>query len=87
MLKLTFVYCLILFYYVGADYSGDVHPEEPRCYSRFDYEFKTLQSVVTLTESDRYLREITARLQTEIEELKLEKQRMYCFMLTGAKLR
>ena len=81
MLKLTFFYCLTLVYYVGADYSGDVHPEEPRCYSRFDYEFKTLQSVVTLTESDRYLKEVTARLQTEIEELKLEKQRMLVFYI------
>ena len=76
MLLLTLFYCLTLVYYVGADNSGDVRSEEPRCYSRFDYEFKTLQSVVTLTESDRYLREITARLQNEIEELKLEKQRM-----------
>ena len=81
MLGLTLFYCLILVCYVGAYNSGDVNAEEPRCYSRFDYEFKTLQSVVTLTESDRYLREITAKLQNEIEELKLEKQRMYCFYI------
>ena len=44
-------------------------PEEPRCYSRFDYDYKVVQHLVTLKEAETELRETIAKLQERVSHL------------------
>ena len=43
--------------------------EEPQCYSRFDYEYKVLQHLVSLKEAEKELRDVTDELQSKVKDL------------------
>ena len=44
-------------------------PEEPQCYSRFDYDYKVIHHLVTLKEAETELRETITQLQERVSHL------------------
>ena len=43
--------------------------DEPQCYSRFDYEYRVLQNLVSLKEAEKELRDVTDKLQNKVKDL------------------
>lgn len=59
----------IIFIWVCVPWSNSLGTTEPQCYSRFDYEYKVLQNLIALKESEGHLRVMIAELQKTVGEL------------------
>ena len=66
---------LILFTSI-SEVIGQCENREPNCYSRFDYEYKVLQRLIQLEDSQNGLKEKLAANENEKEELKREIKRL-----------
>lgn len=55
----------------GAFFSESfvLEKSEPQCYSRFDYEYKVIQNLVTLKTTEQELRNMIAELQSTVKDL------------------
>ena len=69
----VYIYLLVL-YISGV--IGQCENREPNCYSRFDYEYKILQRLIQLEESQNGLNEKLAASENEKDELKREIKRL-----------
>ena len=63
--------CLLFVVLCGISVSeGHVlEPSEPQCYSRFDYEYKVLQNLISLKTAEQELRQMTTELQNIVRDL------------------
>ena len=54
---------------------------EPQCYSRFDYEYKVLQNLVSLKRAEEELRQTIAEVQTTVREIQRNIKGKICVVI------
>ena len=80
MFLILSILCLLQIKLTSCDIKRHYGKDEPRCYSRFDYDYKIVQRLAELEHDYSELKAVNDELLEEIGELKKKKLRyiIYC---------